>query len=134
MKNETIKTLYFFKFEDLRIYQKSLNYILFVDEITQLFPIESKDIITKFNSSARDISLNIAEGSSLKRSQFIFYLKMAQSAIRNCLIYTTISLRMNYITSDKNNESRNELKEMTKMIGALIKSLKDNNGNNNNKN
>ena len=134
MENETVKTPTFFRFEDLRIYQKSLNYVLFIEDLTNFFPKESHDLILKFNSTAREISMNIAEGSSRNKNQFILYLKMAKSAIRNCLVYTTISKRMNYITSDQEKESRNELIEMTKMLGALITSLQKNNENHNKKN
>ncbi|MCK4288350.1 MAG: four helix bundle protein, partial [Bacteroidales bacterium] len=83
----------------------------------------------RFNNASRNIALNIAEGSARNKSQFVYYLKMAKSSVRECLVYTTISHNLNYITDIMTDESRNYLIEMTKMIGALISSLQRNNYN-----
>lgn len=127
---ENEKTFTFFRFEDLRIYQKALDYINWVYEATKLFPEqENNDLSPRFNNSSRNIALNIAEGSARNKSQFVYYLKMAKSSVRECLVYTTISHNLNYITDIMTDESRNTLMEMTKMIGALISSLQRNNYN-----
>jgi four helix bundle protein len=132
MENEfdNEKTYTFFRFEDLRIYQKALDYINWVYEATKLFPEqENNELAPKFNNASRNIALNIAEGSARNKSQFVYYLKMAKSSVRECLVYTTISHNLNYITDIMTDESRNTLMEMTKMIGALISSLQRNNYN-----
>ncbi len=127
---ENEKTFTFFRFEDLRIYQKALDYINWVYEATKLFPEqENNDLASRFNYASRNIALNIAEGSARNKSQFVYYLKMAKSSVRECLVYTTISHNLNYITDIMTDESRNTLMEMTKMIGALISSLQRNNYN-----
>jgi four helix bundle protein len=127
---ENEKTFTFFRFEDLRIYQKALDYINWVYEATKLFPEqENNDLASRFNNASRNIALNIAEGSARNKSQFVYYLKMAKSSVRECLVYTTISHNLNYITDIMTDESRNTLMEMTKMIGALISSLQRNNYN-----
>ncbi len=132
MENEfdNEKTYTFFRFEDLRIYQKALDYINWVYEATKLFPEqENNDLVPRFNNASRNIALNIAEGSARNKSQFVYYLKMAKSSVRECLVYTSISHNLNYITDIMTDESRNYLIEMTKMIGALISSLQRNNYN-----
>jgi four helix bundle protein len=136
MNNENEKkeqTGTFFRFEDLRIYHKSLNYINWLQEVTSLFPDNDKsNLAPRFNNAARNIALNIAEGSARNKSQFVYYLKMAKSAIRECMVYTTISYNANLISDSYELESRELLMEMTKMIGALISSLQRANGYNNN--
>ena len=130
MENEfdNERTFTFFRFEDLRIYQKALDYINWIYEATKLFPEqETNDLVPRFNNASRNIALNIAEGSARNKSQFVYYLKMAKSSVRECLVYTTISHNLNYITDIMTDESRNYLIEMTKMIGALISSLQRNN-------
>lgn len=130
MENEfdNERTFTFFRFEDLRIYQKALDYINWIYEATKLFPEqENNDLVPRFNNASRNIALNIAEGSARNKSQFVYYLKMAKSSVRECLVYTTISHNLNYITDIMTDESRNYLIEMTKMIGALISSLQRNN-------
>ena len=119
------KPLTFFRFEDLRIYHKALDYVSWVysmnnktgsDNLKQVF-------FERFIVSAQNIALNIAEGSSRNKSQFVYYLKMAKSSVRECVVLSTIGLTGNYITQEAFDESKQQLMEMTKMIGALIGSL-----------
>jgi four helix bundle protein len=114
----------FFRFEDLRIYNKSLDYVSWVYSNTQLFPDSEKQGITaKFIGAAQSISINIAEGSGRNKAQFIYYLKMAKTGIRECIVLTTICHRLSFLSEVSVEESRNYLIEMTRMIGALISSL-----------
>lgn len=125
----------FFRFEDLRIYHKSLDYSIWVQEKTMLFPDNDKgQLALRFNEAARSIPLYISEGSARNKSQFVHYLKMAKSSIRQCLVYTTLAFRQNLITETAEGESRGQLMEMTKMIGALISSLQRSSGYNNGNN
>jgi four helix bundle protein len=122
----------FFRFEDLRIYHKSLDYVNWVQEKTMLFPEEDRTkLALRFNEAARSISLYISEGSARNKSQFVHYLKMAKSSIRQCVVYTTLAVRQNLLTETSEEESRGFLMEMTKMIGALISSLQRSNNYNN---
>ena len=127
-EEKTERTVTFFRFEDLRIYHKSLDYINWLYDVSMLFPDDDKtQLIQRFNSSARNITFFIAEGSSRNKSQFIYYLKMAKSAIRECLTCTTIAYKAGNLTDVHEDESRGVLMEMTKMIGALISSLQRSN-------
>ena len=125
----------FFRFEDLRIYNKSLDYINWLQDQTSLFPSDNNsEFVLRFCDSARNIALFIAEGSSRNKGQFIYYLKMSKSAIRDCVVYTSLAYKQSNISDMQFEESRQQLMEMTKMIGALITSLQRPNtssGNNN---
>ena len=124
MENGNDKNNTFFRFEDLRVYHKALNYARWVNEVT-LAQLEQGNhlLIKRFNTSSQNIALNIAEGSARNKSQFIYYLKMAKSAVRECLVLTSIIHNLELIDDESEEESRNQLMEMTKMIGALISSL-----------
>ena len=133
---EEERTYNFFRFEDLRLYDKALVYIEWVFQTTKLFPeIEVNGLATKFLSAAESIALNIAEGSGRNKSQFIYHLKMAKTSIRECIVFTTIAKRFNYISEETETQSRDCLVEISKMLGALISSLqrsnREANGNNN---
>lgn len=118
------RTPTFFRFEDLRIYHKAMDYILWIHEATKKIKKQEQDqLVPKFNSAARDIALNISEGSARNKSQFIYYLKMAKSSIRECLVYTSLTFNMGFFDDSQQDHSRTQLMEMTKMIGALISSL-----------
>jgi four helix bundle protein len=124
MNHQTEKMPTFFRFEDLRIYHKALDYICWVQEITSMMPDNDRSgFVQAFNNSARQIAMNIAEGSARNKTQFIYHLKIAKSAIRECLVFTTVAHKSNLLTDAYDEESRNQLMEMTKMLGALITSL-----------
>ncbi|MEI6173396.1 MAG: four helix bundle protein [Bacteroidota bacterium] len=125
MENEHERPSTFFRFEDLRIYHKALEYVNWVyvmakntkdDPFMKLF-------FERFLVSANGIALNIAEGSSRNKSQFVYYLKMAKSSVRECVVLSTIATSRSFISARDFDESKNYLMEMTKMIGALIGSL-----------
>lgn len=130
MENDAQKNLTFFRFEDLRVYHKALDYVEWVHSNTSLFPEnEMQNLTSKFVNAAQAIALQIAEGSSRNKTQFIYYLKMAKSSIRECVVYTAIAKGLNYMTDTTTDESRGQLMELTKMIGALIGSLQRSNHN-----
>lgn len=123
----------FFRFEDLRLYDKVLNYVDWVFETTKLFPeLDDNGLASKYRNASQAIAIRIAEGSGRTKSQFIYHLKQSKSAIRECVVLTTISHRFGYINDDDLETSRGQLIELSKMLGALISSLQRSaNGNNN---
>jgi four helix bundle protein len=121
---EIDRNKFFFRFEDLRIYNKAIDYVNWVYSTTELFPeSERLGLTSKFVNASQSIAINIAEGSGRNKTQFIYYLKMAKSSIRECIVITTIASKLSMISEESIEESRNYLIEMTKMIGALIASL-----------
>ncbi|MCF8378256.1 MAG: four helix bundle protein [Bacteroidales bacterium] len=134
MDNETTQNGTFFRFEDLRVYHKTLDYIDWVYNAANQLPTNCSSVLSKkFIHSAQAISFYIAEGSSRNKSQFIYYLKMAKSSVRECVVLTSIAEKQNLFNQIQVDESRNELMEMTKMLGALIGSLQKSNGKNGNR-
>lgn len=124
MASEAENTVSFFRFEDLRIYSKALSYINWVHQATSTFPEHAQAGLTdQFIKTTQTIALHIAEGSARNKSQFIYYLKMAKSAVRDCVVYTTIASQMGLFNEENTEYSRSQLMELTKMIGSLIASL-----------
>jgi len=125
MENEHERPLTFFRFEDLRIYHKSIDYVNWVYSMAKIAKDEAfiKSFFERFLNSAHGIALNIAEGSSRNKSQFVYYLKMAKSSVRECVVLSTVGQSRNFIAKEAFDESKQQLMEMTKMIGALIGSL-----------
>ncbi len=114
----------FFRFEDLRIYHKALDYVKWVYSVTSDFPeTDRKKLGADFVKAATNIAVNIAEGSGRNKSQFIYYLKMAKSSVRECVVLSTIAHQNGFLSIEKEEESRNFLIEISKMVGALIASL-----------
>jgi four helix bundle protein len=125
MENEHERPTTFFRFEDLRIYHKALEYIDWVYLMAKNTKDDPfmKSFFDRYLTSANGIALNIAEGSSRNKSQFVYYLKMAKSSVRECVVLSTVAQSRSFISASAYDDSKNHLMEMTKMIGALIGSL-----------
>lgn len=122
--NEQENPISFFRFEDLRIYEKALEYIKWLNGTFQHFSDHQISTLTpSFIKSAETIVLNIAEGSARNKAQFIYYLKMAKSSIRECVFHTELAFRIGAFNEEERTYSRNQLIEMTKMTGSLVASL-----------
>ncbi len=128
--NEQDNNASFFRFEDLRIYAKAMDYITWLySEISAMPEDGVLDVLKKsFLKSAQNIALNTAEGSSRSKTQFLYYLKMAKSSVRECVVFTEIMSRKQLFGEGATNYSRNQLMELTKMIGSLIASLQRSSG------
>ena len=124
MENAQDRPVSFFRFEDLRIYNKAVDYCSWLlAHLCEADNDKKRNLINTFCHSSYDIALNIAEGSSRNKSQFEHYLKIAKTAIRECIVYTAICNARGLLTEEDTNKSREYLMEMTRMIGALIISL-----------
>lgn len=122
--NEQENPVSFFRFEDLRIYAKAVDYVNWLHGMASSFPSDKKETLSDmFVKSAQSIALNIAEGSSRNKAQFVYYLKMAKSSVRECVVYTEIASKLGVMNDEQVEYSRNQLMELTKMIGSLVASL-----------
>lgn len=122
MEQQEERTVSFFRFEDLRVYTKATDYATWVTVNTAGHDGQ-KSLVGAFCHSAYDIALNIAEGSSRSKSQFDHYLKIAKTAIRECVVYTEVAHNLGMMNDEQHNQSREYLMELTRMLGALIISL-----------
>ena len=100
--NEREINVSFFRFEDLRIYAKAMDYIVWLYQQlpTNEIADTQKFMQKSFLRSAQDIALNTAEGSSRNRTQFLYYLKMAKSSVRECVVHTEIAFRSGVLTEE----------------------------------
>ena len=122
----------FFKFEGLRIYHKSVDFtnaILSLSNNVQT--TAQKIILDQFLTEAGQISANIIEGASHSKTEFIEYLQKAKSNIGKCVMICTLASKQALIDETQENDIRNELMELTKMIGALIISFQKHDSANN---
>lgn len=115
-----------FDFENLKVYQKSLEYVDFVYEITKDFPKEEIFSLTnQFKRASVSICLNIAEGSGGSKAEFNQFLKIARRSVRECVAVTEISYRQTFISAEGKKQSRDFCIELSRMLNGLMKSLKN---------
>ena len=89
-----------FKFEDLQVYQKALDFTDSAYAFTKNFPDTERYALTsQFTRAALSIALNIAEGVGDTNSQFNRFLQIAIGSVKECVVCITIAKRQNYIFS-----------------------------------
>jgi four helix bundle protein len=116
-----------FKFEDLKVYQKSLDFVDATYKLLKKFPVEEKyGLTSQYKRAAVSISLNIAEGAGDTNAQFNRYLQIAWDSVKECVVCSTIARRQGLISEKEDNSSRLQLEELAKMIVSLQKYLKNN--------
>lgn len=117
-----------FKFEELKVWQMSLDFSFNINEMVGGFPREELFILTSQIKRASDsISLNIAEGSTgQSNKEFSRFLGIAiRSAIEvvSCLF---LARKRGLINDNKFKELYNEAEIIIKMLQALRKSINKN--------
>lgn len=114
-----------FDFEDLKVYQKALDFVDSVYKVNKKFPKEELYSLTsQFIRASNSIAQNIAEGYDETRPLFLRYAKIAKGSLRECVVCTTIAYRQKYNSEQENNEMRYNLAEMSKMLSGLVKFVK----------
>ncbi|SEA37366.1 four helix bundle protein [Psychroflexus halocasei] len=121
-----MKSQYHFKFEDLKVYKKAIDFGESINSQVENFPThEVYKLSSQFIRAADSIALNIAEGSASSDANFMRYLKMAWDSAHECVAISTKARLRNYINFDENEENRKKITEISKMISSLIKHLKN---------
>ena len=124
MTPEDNKSTTFFRFEDLRVYNKAIGFVSLLTETSALATNEIENHFYKrFLEEATLLAFNIAEGSSKNKPSFIAQLKLAKTNIRKCVVFCAIGRQNNFLNEEREDMIRTQLMELTKMIGALIISL-----------
>ncbi|WP_139856619.1 four helix bundle protein [Aequorivita sinensis] len=117
-----------FKFEDLIVYQKAIEFGEIVHSQVSTFPkIEDYRLSAQFARAADSIAFNIAEGSGSSDASFLNYLRIARDSSRECVAVTTKALLRNYISFEQSEKNREILVEIIKMLTALMKYLNNKN-------
>ncbi len=119
-----MKSNYHFKFEDLKVYQKAMEFGELVHHQTKKFPKEERfELTSQFKRASDSIALNIAEGSAGTDKQFYNYLGNAYHSIHECVSCSSKAFLRNYIQPEENEENRKNLTELAKMISTLRKKI-----------
>lgn len=119
-----MKSVYHFKFEDLLVYQKAMDFAEMVDEITKTFPQrELYALSSQYRRASDSIGLNIAEGYPGSDGQFVKHINHAIHSANECVSASTKAYRRNYISFNQNEECRGRLVEITKMLSGLRKKI-----------
>ena len=116
-----------FSFEDLEVWQKSIE---FADEVIQIVDELNTDrkhyrLIEQLESSVTSIAMNIAEGKGrFSKKEFTQYLYIARGSLFETITLIEIFKHRNWINDNQYNVIRKKGDEIGKMISGLITSIK----------
>jgi four helix bundle protein len=111
---------YNFKFEDLQVYQKAMDFGEVIDNQVKSFPNhELYALSSQFRRASDSIALNLAEGYPGSDAQFVKHINHAIYSANECVSCSTKAIRRHYIIPEQNEENRRLLSEMTKMMSSL---------------
>jgi len=123
-----MKSKYHFKFEDLQVYQKAMDFGELIDALAKTFPNhELYALSSQFRRAADSIALNIAEGYPGSDAQFIKHLNYAIYSANECVSCSTKARRRLYINFEQDEKNRKLLVELTKMMASLRKKIAERN-------
>ncbi|WP_292891822.1 four helix bundle protein [Nonlabens sp.] len=120
-----MKSEYHFSFENLKVYQKAMDFGEVVNELVEQFPKkEIYRLSSQFSRAADSMAANISEGSGSTDPNFNRYLKMAWDSSHECVTWNTKAYLRAYISQQQFEKNRAALTEIGKMISALRKKLR----------
>lgn len=121
-----MKSKYHFKFEDLMVYQKSIDFGETTHQLCKKFPKDELFALTsQFRRASDSIALNIAEGYPGSDLQFIKHINYAIYSANECVSCSTKAFHRKYISWEENELNRKYLSELTKMLSSLRNTIRN---------
>lgn len=113
-----------FMFENLEVYQKSVDLAEKVISLTDEFPKGYHFLTDQLNRASLSIATNIAEGNGryTKRDRRNFFI-IARGSLHECIPLLEIASRRQLITDVTFSGIFNELEVISKMLSGLINGL-----------
>ena len=113
-----------FMFENLEVYQKSVDLSEKVINLTEVFPKGYYFLTDQLNRASLSIATNIAEGNGRfttkdRRNFFI----IARGSIHECIPLLEIAKRKQLISDVVTSDLFNQLEVISKMVSGLINGL-----------
>ncbi len=115
------------RFENLIVWQKSINFVELIYEITSKFPKDELYTLTsQIRRCAISIPSNIAEGKGRNGiKEFVNFLHIALGSLYELKTQIVIAKRLNYIIDSDYSLVNDKIFEIEKMINSLITNRKE---------
>lgn len=112
-------------FENLKVWQESINLSVLVYEKCKNYPTEEKyGIVSQMTRAVISVSSNIDEGTS--KSSFkdqLRFVEIAYGSLMELLSQTIISLKLKYINEKEYNQLGAKIEAVSKLLSGYRKSL-----------
>ena len=117
----------YFDFEKLEVYRRSVDFADLVFEACKDFgPDYKSSIVDQLQRAALSITTNVAEGCGKRsRRERIKYFSYALDSAKECIPCLTLAHRQEQLSDEENRRAREECTMICRMLGKLIKYIKD---------
>ncbi|MBN1491387.1 MAG: four helix bundle protein [Phycisphaerae bacterium] len=113
-----------FLFENLHVYQKSVDLADHVASLTEGFPRGYYFLVDQLNRAALSIATNLAEGNGrFTKADRKNFFTIARGSAQECVPLLEIARRRRFIDEGQHSELRAALEEIAKMLSGLINGL-----------
>ena len=115
-------------FIDLRMWQKSHDFVLAVYKMTDLFPKQELfGLVSQIRRASVSIPANIAEGYRRKgKADKLRFFNFSQGSLEECRYYLILSKDLNYISEEQYSDLKNKLEDASKSLNSYCKKLHEN--------
>jgi len=114
-----------YSYRDLKAWQKAIDLVLHIYEITKSFPREEMyGLTSQMRRAAVSIASNIAEGKGRSTDRdFVFFLHHSRGSVLELETQLIISAKLGFITAKQLLESEKRTQEEGRILNGLIQSL-----------
>ncbi len=115
-----------YPFEDLKVWQKSMELAKEVYQITRNFPEHEKyGLVTQMRRATISIPLNIAEGRGrYHKKSFVQFLMQARGSLYEMVTLVKLSTSLGYLKSETMEDLLEKCNNISRMLSGLINSMK----------
>lgn len=115
-----------FMFENLQVYQKSVDFADQIAGLTERFPRGYYFLVDQLNRAVLSIATNLAEGNGrFTKPDRRSFFTIARGSAQECVPLLEIARRRGFIEQAKHDDLRRALEEIAKMISGLIKGIEN---------
>ncbi len=112
-------------YKKLHIWQKGIQLVLIIDDLTENFPNKEIYTLTKqMRGSAASIPTNIAEGSQRTTvKDFANFVLIAKGSLAELETQRIIATHRRYLSSQQSSDVADKIEELDRMLFAFYKKL-----------
>ncbi|MDI9637846.1 four helix bundle protein [Geitlerinema splendidum] len=112
-------------YKELEVWQKAIDLVIEVYQITKQFPPEEKyGLVSQLQRAVTSIPANIAEGWGRgSTKEYIYHLKVARGSLMELETHLIVSQRLSYLTLAALKHLQTEIDRIGRMLNSLINKL-----------
>ena len=112
-------------FKDLKVWQKGIDLVDFIYEVTTIFPAtELYGLTSQSRRSSVSIPSNIAEGSQrTSDKEFAHFILIAKGSLAELYTQMVVAKRRKYLTAKQEKDVFDQMNELDKMLYVFYAKL-----------